>query len=224
MDKHLIFDKKYLAGLLEPFAPGMSGHIIPIKFESLTPDQFLLLFRTTAQDGKYLYFVSLETDFANSLESAKCTIEDWYEDGMHTFWPLEAKCKEADPEKVDDFRAKTSGPYFAFLAEVNCPTFKGYWSEAVSIMPGDNIGEKIKHYTEQEQAAIRLSLAHVLQHKFNPSDSVLDSFVAKRKEVTKDDINQTNISVALYVRPNAEVELFYSYVKDGDRVHKNQKA
>lgn len=79
-------------------------------------------------------------------------------------------------------------------------------------MPGDNIGEKIQHFTEKEQAMIRKNLAQVLQHKVDPNAPILDTFMAKRQDTMKDDINQTDIGVSLYVRPNGDVELFFNPV------------
>ncbi len=204
------FSKAYLKKLLEPFAPGMAPSITPIKFEAITPDCFLLLFRTTGTNSEDHFFVSMETDYKGSLVGAKCTIEDWHGEVIK-FWPLQDKRETADDENIKDFQAPTSGPYFAMLAEVSRPTHKGYWAEAVKIMPGDNIGEKIKRYSKKDQANIRKTLASLLHHSVNPKASFLESFESRYQDTLVDDVNKTNIVVSLYVQPNGEIEYFYNY-------------
>lgn len=212
MSNLTIFDRKYLESLLERFAPGMAAHIIPIKYEALTPDCFLLLFRTTAQNGEYHYFVSLETDSQHSLDGARCTIEDWHGNEVIAFWPLQEKRGKEDAEKQEDFQVATQGAYLSMLAEVKPPTHKGYWARSITIMPGDRISDKIKDYTEQEQVAIRKALVNVLQHKTDPNVSFLAALQAKKRDTIVDDINQTDIAVSLYVQPDGSVESFYNYV------------
>jgi hypothetical protein len=212
MSNFSAFDKKHVESLLELFAPGMTGHITPIKYEALTPDSFLLLFRTTAQDSSNHYFVSLETDFRNSIEGARCTIEDWHGNEVIKFWPLQAKKSDKPSKDVEDYQAPTHGPYFAMLAEVKKPTRKGYWADSFTIMPNDRIGDKINDFSEVAQGNIRKALSEVLKHKANPNTSFLDSLNAQKKDTIVDDINKTDMAVTLYVRPDERVELFYNYV------------
>lgn len=202
------FNQDHLILLLEPFAPDIVPHITPIKFEALTPDCFLLLFRTTGNQGDDHFFVSLESDENVSIVGARCTIEDWHGEVIK-FWPLSTK---TDTEDIKDYQTPTGGPYSAMLAEVQRPTHKGYWAEALKIMPGDDIGEKIKSYSEKEQTNIRKALASVLQHKVDPNASFLESFNSRHQNTVIDDINKTDIAVSLYVQPNGEVECFYNYV------------
>lgn len=212
MSNFFAFDKKHVKLLLESFATGMAAHITPIKYEALSPDSFLLLFRTTAQDGKYHYFVSLETDFQNSIEGARCTIEDWHGNEVIEFWPLRDKKSDKPSEDIKDYQAYTHGPYFAMLAEVKRPTHRGYWADSFTIMPNDKIGEKIKDFSEKAQGNIRMALSEVLKHKTNPNTSFLDSLNAQKKDTIVDDINKTDMAVTLYVQPDDSVELFYNYV------------
>lgn len=184
---------------------------MPIKYEALTPDCFLFLFRTTDNKGEDHFFVSLETDSENSLVGAECTIVDWH-GPIIKFWPLQTRSGSENSENVDDYQVATNGPYFAFLAEVKRPTHKGYWAEAVKIMPGDNIGEKIKHYSKKEQTNIRKTLTSILQHKTDPNLPFVESLKAKRQDTIVGDINKTDIAVSLYIQPNGEVECFYNYV------------
>lgn len=214
MSNFNVFSKKHLELLLDPFAPGMADHITPIKYEVLTPDCFLFLFRTTAKNGEYHYFVSLETDFEDTIDGARCTIEDWHSAGVIELWPLQKKKnQEIAEEDIKNYQAYTEGPYLAMLAKVKRPTNKGYWAESFVIMPGDNIGEKIKDFPEKVQANIRKTLSSVLEHKVDPSSSFVDSLNAKKQDTMKGDINQTDMAVSLYVQPDGGVELFYNYVK-----------
>lgn len=189
MSNFSIFDKAHLNLLLEPFAPGMAEHITPIKYEALTPDSFLLLFRTTAKGGEYHYFISLETDFQDSFDGARCTIEDWHDNEVIKFWPINEKYSKEITEDINDYKVSTSGPYFAFLAEVKRPTHKGYWAESMLIMPGDNIEEKIKKYPKKTQTNIRKALANVLQNSIDPKASFIDTLNSKKLDIMKNDIN-----------------------------------
>lgn len=53
MSNFEIFKKDKLAGLIDPFVPGMVEYITPIKYEAITPDIFALLF-SFAQQVKIL--------------------------------------------------------------------------------------------------------------------------------------------------------------------------
>lgn len=211
MSNYKVLDQEYIQKLLQPFAPGMSNHITPIKYEALTPDCFLLLFCTTGHNNEQHYFVSLETDFVSSLDGAECTIVDWH-GPIIQFLPLHTKGEVEPSDDIENYKTETDNPYFGLLAEVQRPTSKGYWAEAVKIMPGDTISDKIKHYNKKEQVSIRKTLASILQHKVDAQASFLDSYQAKRKDTIVDDTNNTDIAVSLYVQPNGEVEYFYNYV------------
>lgn len=224
MSNFSAFNQGHLHKLLEPFAPGMASQITPIKYEALTPDSFLFLFRTTGDKNDNHYFVSLETDFEDSLEGARCTIEDWH-GKVIAFWPLQGRRGIKETDGIKNFQCATNGPYFAMLAEVEQPTYKGYWADSITIMPGDDIGEKIKHCSKKEQANIRKALASILQHKVDPNASFLESFQAKKQNTIVNDTNQTDIAVSLYVQPNGEVEYFYNYVHHtiGGKEYKSSK-
>lgn len=212
MSNFSIFSKEYLQTLLDPFAPGMAEHVTPIKYEALTPDAFLLLFRTTAQDGQNHYFVSLESDYIDSLEGAKCTIVGWHGEVVN-FWSANgAEPTDDTTSELGHFSCETLKPYMAVLAEVKRPTHAGYWANAIIIMPGDNIGQKIKHYTQKQQTDIRKTLISILQHKVDPSTSFIESFQAKQLNTMTDDINQTDLAVSIYVQTDGKVDYFYNYV------------
>ena len=211
MSNFLIFSNQHLALLLEPFIPGITGHITPIKYEALTPDCFLFLFRTTAQSVDH-YFVSLETDFQDSIEGARCTIEDWHDNDIINFIQLFKANDESEDSDINRLKVPTSGPYFAMLAEVGRPTHKGYWAESFIILPGDNIGEKINGYSSKVQANIRAILVNILQHKIDPKTSFSKSLVAIKKDTIVDDINKTTMVVSIFVQPDDNIEYFYNYV------------
>ena len=210
MSNFRIFDHDHLKLLLEPFAPGMAEHITPIKYEALTPDAFLFLFRTTGKDSMHHFFVSLETDYLSGLDGARCTIEDWHNSFVR-FWPLHSLEGEVE-EKMESFKVPTKGPYFAMLAEVEQPTGKNYWAEAITILPGDTIKDKITHLSAKEQEGVYKTLHQILQHKTDSTDSFLDSLTSKRTDVIVNDVNKTNMAVSLYVQPNGTIECFYNYV------------
>lgn len=213
MSNFNIFNKEYVRKILEPFAPGISEHITPIKYEAITPDCFLFLFRTTDKENNNHFFVCLETDNVNDLEGAKCTIEDWYGNKVTEFWPLSDKRNSSENLGIKDYQSKTDSIYFSMLAKVEKPTAKGYWSDAILIMPGDKISDKISGQPEDVQANIRNALNKILKNKIDPNASFLDSYNNKTQDTIKNDINQTNMAVSVYVQSDGNVELFYNYVK-----------
>lgn len=213
MSNFNFLNKEHVRKMLEPFAPGISEHITPIKFEALTPDCFLFLFRTTDRDNSNHFFVCLETDNVNGLEGAKCTIEDWYGNRVIEFWPLSEKRSMSKIQDIKDYQSKTDSVYFSMFAKVEKPTSKGYWSDAILIMPGDKISDKISSYPANIQTNIRNALIEILKNKIDPNAFFLDSYKNKSQNTLKDDINQTNMVVSVYVQPGGNVELFYNYAK-----------
>lgn len=212
MSNFKAFDIEHLKRLLEPFAPGIAQWITPIKYEAITPDSFFLLFRTTDKDNNNHFFVSYETDHIDNVEGARCAIEDWHQANIIDFWPRSTQKKTVSTDDLADYKAVTAGPYVALLAEVEPPKQKGYWAEAVVIMPGDHIGDKIAQFAEHEQKAIRTTLASILKHKTDATTSFLESYKARHIDTLVDDINQTDIAVSLYVQQDGRVEYFYNYV------------
>ena len=170
MSNNNLFSTDKLKQLLEPFVPGMFNNINPIMFEALNPSCLLFLFRSRAEDGSYRYYVSLETDKQNSLEGARCTIEDWHDNEFMSFIPVIDKNAKPQSDEIMDFQSPTNDGMIAMLAEVKKPTHKGYWADALEIMPGDNIEDKIKEYPEKVQANIRKVLSEVLKNNIDPND------------------------------------------------------
>ena len=68
MSSYSAFRPEYLQSLIEPFIPGISARVTPIKYEALSPDTFMLLFRYIDTDDISHFFVCLETDSQNSLD------------------------------------------------------------------------------------------------------------------------------------------------------------
>lgn len=207
-----VFDIKRVQLLLEPFALGMTTHIMPIKYEALTPDSFLLFFRYADQDGNNRYFVLLESDFQSSIEGARCTIEEWHSSKVIKFLPLREDTGLTPSEDAKGFQALINGVYFEMLAEVKQPTHEGNQADSVTIMPNDRIGDKIKDFSENAQKNIRKALTEVLRHRANPSASFFDSLNGRKKDTIVNDINMTDMAVTLYVQPDDGVELVYNYV------------
>ena len=75
------------------------------------------------------------------------------------------------------------------------------------------------------QISIRKALVEVLQHKTDPKVSFIDSLNSKKQNTIKNDINQTDMAVSLYVQPDKSVELFYNYVHQtvGNRTMKAKR-
>ena len=90
--------------------------------------------------------------------------------------------KNAKPQsdEIMDFQSPTNDGMIAMLAEVKKPTHKGYWADALEIMPGDNIEDKIKEYPEKVQANIRKVLSEVLKNNIDPNDSFIKSFISEK--------------------------------------------
>lgn len=208
MSSFAAFRPDFLQKMLNPFGLGLSKHTV-IKYEALTPDLFLLLLSATDQNQEDHFFVSLETDNIDGLDSARWAVEDWHGSFIR-FLPVVGK---PDSENIEDYRSVTDGPYFAMLAEVERPAYKGYWSEQVTILPGDNIGEKIKDYNKAQQTQIRQRLSDILRHRSDPNASFLDSFQAKRNGTIVDDKNMTDMAISVYVQPGGKVDCYYNQVK-----------
>ncbi len=209
MSNFTIFEKHYLKLLLEPFSPGMADHIIPIRYDAITPDLFALLFKTNGKDGKEYYFVALEFDHIDGLAGAQCAIEDWHGSFIE-FLPV---VKPKSTNQDDTFRHTSHAPYFAMLARVERPKGLGYWSDNIVIAPGDSIGQKIAHLSAEQQQAVRKGLQDILKHSIgNPSVSFAESFAKAHTATVVEDRNATDMIVSIYMKKDNSFEMFYNRV------------
>ncbi len=208
-----IFNQRYLKTLIDPFVPGMSEHVLPIRYEALTPDCFLLLFRTTDPQNKNHYFILLVKDHPISREEAVCDIESWHKNEVMQFLPRQDSGQVRPEEDFTCFQTDAQGEK-AVLALVAQPTQKGYWADAIKIMPGDKIGTKIAHLSEAAKANTYKALGEILKHSTDPNASFLESLRAKNSNVIVDDVNQTNTAVSIYVQNDDSVEVFYNQIRN----------
>ncbi len=209
MSNFTIFEKHYLKLLLEPFAPGMAEHIIPIRYDAITPDLFALLFKTNGKDGKEYYFVALEFDHIDGLAGAQCTIEDWHGSFIE-FLPV---LKPESTIEEDIFRHTSQEPYFTMLARVEKPKGLGYWSDNIVIAPGDSISQKIAHLAVEQQQAIRKGLQNILKHSTNdPSATFAESFANAHTATIVDDRNATDMIISIYMKKDNSFEMFYNWI------------
>lgn len=110
------------------------------------------------------------------------------------------------------YQSETAGSDRTVLAKVSRPTKKGYWSNAIKIMPGDVIGEKIEHLTDPQKKVVYNTLREILRHGVDDSKSFIDSLNAKDQGVIVDDRNETDMAVSLFVKKDNSVEAFYNWV------------
>ena len=191
-----IFDKTKLSALVEPFMPGATPHIIPIRYEAITPDLFALLLRTNGKDGKEYFFVSLEYDYIADIKEAEGIIAQWHGSFIEFLPPIKKQSDHTD--KLERIEQKIDEVYYALLARVKQP-LSGFWATRIMIRPGDSIAEKIQHLPPKQQVAIRKGLARVFAHgkTENPETS---------KEFPES--NPTSMSIAIHIRPNGGFEFF----------------
>lgn len=202
MSNFAIFEPGHLSKLLEPFAPGMSQHITPIKYEALSPDLFALLFRTTGRDGGDHYFVSLEFNHIAGVVQVQERIQDWHGKVIRFMQPSrQGFMRDPGLQKIS---AVTEKPYYAVLAEVERPSGDSYWANNIVIRPGDRIADKIAGFDEGKQGVVRQMLDRIFSHEFGDGGPVPDYVIVN-------DVNKSNVAVAFYFRPNGEIEYFYNY-------------
>lgn len=187
-----IFDKSALGQMVDPFIPGMSGHITPIKYEAITPDLFCFLFRTTGKNHEYYFFIVLEYDYLPDLAGAKQIIEKWHGGQVLEFFGP-AGAEQLKVATLADLSHAYDKTYKGLLARVSRPAGEGYWATNFVIMPGDKVADKLMHLTEQQQKAIQKGLANIF----------------KKQLVT----NTTNTAVSVFVKPDGSgFEFFFNRV------------
>lgn len=148
-----IFNAELMAMLLDPFAPGMSQHITPIKYEALTPDLFALLFQTTGKDGKQHYFVLLEYDYVKDLDEARAAIEQWHGQLLEFMVPAEGSAiGEGSP--LSQHSAGYGSVYRGVLARVKRPVGRGYWAEHIVVRAGDDLEAALAHLPEEQRRSV----------------------------------------------------------------------
>lgn len=181
MNNFNAFDKESIRRVIEPFAKGMSEHIVPIKFEAITPDIFAFLFRTTGKDEKSdhvdHYFVVLEFDYIEDAQEAKKLIEEWHGAKIIEFWSPEGAQEYTPVIEVDS-------TYEAVLAKVERPKGTGYWATNEIILSPNDIDDFIAKLDDKQKSEAKKSLLKIFS-------------------------DYPEVSVSVYVHPDGRVEYFF---------------
>ncbi|HSH18494.1 MAG TPA: hypothetical protein VK978_03850 [Candidatus Saccharimonadales bacterium] len=194
MSNFSIFNKVELSKLIEPFLPGATDYITPIKYQALTPDIFALLFRTTGPDNTDYYFVSLEYDYIRDAAEARQLITTWAGSEVSRIMvPSDKDVSEDMP--LQDLSAPTTGPYMVMTARIERPTGLGYWSENIVLRPSDDVTDK---------------LAGLPKHQVEIVQKFIADIAGKKDEAELPTKNISGHSIAVYAREGEGVELFIS--------------
>lgn len=164
MSNFTIFDQNYVEKLINPFNFHINPGMVPIKYEALTPDIFLFLFRNTDDKGVGRYYIAIEFDYIQDTKELERIINNWY-GKIVKYLPLYCRSVSDDPD-LQTISAQSTCPYYVVMAEVEPPgPGSGFWSDNIVINIGDDIKDKISHFTKKEQANIRKGLNSILKHK-----------------------------------------------------------
>lgn len=193
MSNFTAFSKEYLESIIEPFLPGGTGHITPIKYQAITPDIFVLMFRTTGKDGRNHFFVSMEYDHLAGIGVAERIIREWCgSEVLQLVTPSGTESKQQP--MLEDVRVPTKEPYFAIMVVIDKPKDLGYWSDHVVLKPGDSIAKTLGDYLDKDQISFVRKI-------------VGEQSVPQKKAPV---VNTTERHFAVYVNPDGDVELFYN--------------
>ena len=201
MSNYTAFNQNHIAKLINPFDIYINQDIVPIKYEAITPDIFLFLFRKYGVDGLSHYYVAMEFDYIENTQEAKDIIKNWHGKVIN-FLPLYCRKVEDEP----DFRtisAPTNYPYYTMLAEVEPPASgSGFWGENIIVRPGDDIDEKISQFTKKEQKAIHKGLDKIIEHE--------DKYADQTDGSDDDESKKLKNEIAIYKNSKGNFEFFYS--------------
>lgn len=210
---------KFIA-CLDNFGEELSKNIHVIKYESITPDLYLLCFRTYGKDGKEYYFAAVEYDYVDSIKYAKSVINDNFAEVIEFMPPLERQKGETELEQKSVYDENHCMRFL--LARTERPTGKGYWASYITVMPGDNIAAKLKGLSEDDEKIARKTLAEIMNNQppagseNNPSDFLAGwQKKAERLHMKPEDlkINDTNLAINIFKNSTGSWEGFYNYVK-----------
>jgi hypothetical protein len=92
---------------------------------------------------------------------------------------------------LETLRAKVSEHYYCLLAKVSRPADAGYWSEYITMRPGDTFHDLFGHLSVKHQSAIRKIVGQTLK---------LDSAADK---------NTTDRPIIVWPKADGTTELFF---------------
>ena len=208
MSNFEVFDRLKLQEMLDPFVPGMSVFITPIRYEALTPDLFALLFRTTGKAGEEHFFVLLEYDFLPDMDTAMKTISDWHGDILEFIKPDDYLHLD-DP--LDNY-SYDYGKYKGLLAEVSRPAGKGYWATYIVIMPGDSIDEKLALLDTKQKVLVKKGLRKILSRAQASADKPFIETYTKYKDIEELKVNNSDYGFTVFQNMHGHWEFFYNHI------------
>lgn len=213
MSNFKMLDQKFLAELLDPFVPGMAPHIMPIKYEALTPDLFYLLFRTSGKDDKEYFFVLLEFDYLKDVAEATQLIENMPCKVLEYFAPKTLLDNKSENPPIKKSHKYQTGAYYGLLARVSRPHDGSYWASNFTIMPGDSLSKALAHLPQKDQAVILKSIRPLIaQPKIDPKDSLLETIKRATSMNEDQDINTSDLGFNLFKNHRGDWEFFYNHI------------
>lgn len=169
MSNFTAFRQDYLESLIEPFLPGATDHITPIRFEAITPDIFAFLFRTTGKNDENHYFIALEYDYLQDIEAARAIIEDWHRSFIE-FWAPESNPKAG--VEIGAVSIILNPTFRALLAKVEPPRSPSYWSDSKVLRPGEDLDAFLEAFPEEKRVHLRKNILDIRQKGPKASISV----------------------------------------------------
>lgn len=189
-----------------------------IKYELITPDMFLAAFRKTEKDGKENYYAFLEYDSMYSIKHARKVITKHFAPVQEFVSPLEKQKGRTQLEQKSTGRNIDHGWQY-LLARTSRPTGNGYWATNISIMPGDDIDEKLVGLGPKDKQKARKMIENTVRNYYSSEDSVSGSFLetwqkkAARKTLPSKSIktNDTIIAMNIFKNTVGGWEIFNKY-------------
>jgi hypothetical protein len=152
------FNDTYLKSLVEPFLPGGTPHITPIRFDAITPDIFAFLFRTTGRNEESHFLIALEYDYIQNIEEARDIITRWHGSFLD-FW-----APESNPKATIDLAAisvETDKYYKVILAEVEAPKSPSYWTDSKVLLPNGSVEGILESFPESKREGLKKGLEKI---------------------------------------------------------------
>ena len=206
--------------ILDKYGEGLSASIHLIKYESITPDMFILCFRTYGKDGNEYYFSALEFDYMNTVKYAEKVIKDSFAKVVEFMPPLEKQKGRTQLEQKSVYDENHCMRYL--LARTERPKGKGYFATYITIMPGDTIAEKLSNLSKEDEQMARKTLAEIINNQL-PADAKKDpndflagwQQIAERLHIAPQDlkINDTKLGINIFKNSAGAWEAFYNYMK-----------
>ncbi len=153
MNNFSIFNKEQVAKAIEPFLPGISGHITPIAYQAWTPDIFLFLFRTTDPEDREHFFVSVSYDYlSDGKEEVAAILKEWKNLEVLEFFKPHTT---ADAEYDEDEGISLNKLYKAHLVRVTVASNLGYWANKITITKDSDIDVELVDFTDAQRDAVK---------------------------------------------------------------------